>query len=97
MDKREEMVLLMKEFENSGQSQKDFSASKGIRFHKFNYWFRKLKKEMESEIPSSFVRIETAKPDKISGEVIELEYPNGVKVKLNTVDLSLVSRLISLY
>jgi hypothetical protein len=30
MDKREEMALLMEEFLNSGQSQKEFSASRGI-------------------------------------------------------------------
>jgi hypothetical protein len=97
MDNREEIILLMKEFENSGQSQKDFSASKGMRFHKFNYWFRKLKKEKESEIPSGFVRIETAKPINTSKELLELEYPNGVKLKLTSVDLSLVCRLINLY
>jgi hypothetical protein len=35
MDKRKEMILLMEEFEGSGLSQKDFSASKGMGFHRF--------------------------------------------------------------
>ena len=95
MDKREEMVLLMEEFANSGQTQKDFSAARGMAFHTFNYWFRKLKKEKEG--PSGFVRVDTgityAGPD---GE-LELVYPNGVKLKTGSTDLSLLSRLIRLY
>ncbi|MEX2593295.1 MAG: hypothetical protein WD426_11005 [Anditalea sp.] len=47
MDKREEMVLLIEGFLKSGQSQKDFSASKGMAFHTFNYWYRKLKKKTD--------------------------------------------------
>ncbi|MDO6440488.1 hypothetical protein Q4534_23900 [Cyclobacterium sp. 1_MG-2023] len=42
---REEMVELVHEFETSGQTQTLFSESKGIGFHKFNYWYRKLKRE----------------------------------------------------
>jgi hypothetical protein len=97
MDKREEMVLLMKEFENSGLSQKDFSASKGMGFHKFNYWYRKLKKEKANEGSSGFIRIDTLKADSGPAGQLELEYPNGVKIKLSSADLSLVSHLISVY
>lgn len=47
MDKREEVALLMEEFENSGQTQKEFSTSRGMAFPNFNYWFRKLNKKKE--------------------------------------------------
>jgi hypothetical protein len=50
MEKREEMALLMEEFANSGQTQKEFNASKGIGVHKFKYWSWKLKNEKE-EMP----------------------------------------------
>ena len=95
MEKREEMILLMEEFARSGQSQKDFSASKGMGFHKFNYWFRKLKKEREE--PSGFVRVETGTILSVAGEQLELVYPNGVRLKTASGDLSLLSRLIGLY
>ena len=95
MEKREEMALLMEEFAQSGQSQKDFSATRGMGFHKFNYWFRKLKKEREE--PSGFVRVETDTILSGAGEQLELLYPNGVKLKTCSTDLSLLSRLIRLY
>ena len=95
MDKREEMILLMEEFAKSGRSQKEFSASKGIVFHTFNYWFRKLKKEKEE--PAGFVRVETGTALSGATEQLEVVYPNGVKVKTCSTDLSLLSRLIRLY
>ncbi len=95
MDKREEMLLLIEEFGNSGLSQKEFSASKGMPFHRFNYWYRKLKKENEE--PAGFVRVDTRKPDIFPGGHFELEYPNGVRLKTPSCDLSLLSQLITLY
>ena len=95
MEKREEMALLIKEFGQSGQTQKDFSASRGMRFHTFNYWFRKLKKEKEEA--AGFSRVETGGGFSPSGGQLELVYPNGVKLRTDLNDLSLLSRLIRLY
>jgi len=96
MDKREEMALLIEEFSRSGQSQKEFSASKGMAFPTFNYWFRKLKKEKEDT--GGFARVDTAAgAPSGTGEQLELVYPNGVKLKTSSGDLSLLSRLIRLY
>jgi hypothetical protein len=97
MDKRKEMILLMEEFEGRGLSQKDFSASKGIGFPKFSYWYRKLKKEKADESSSGFIRVDTLKSYSVASEQLELEYPNGVKLKLPSVNISLLSQLISLY
>jgi hypothetical protein len=95
MDKREEMLLLMEEFGNSGLSQKEFSTAKGMPFHRFNYWYRKLKKENGE--PAGFVRVDTRKPDVFPVGQFELEYPNGVRLKIPACDLSLLSHLIALY
>lgn len=92
---KEEMLLLMKEFENSGLSQKEFSGSKNIGFHKFNYWYRKLKREQEEL--SGFVRVDTGKTTSHGGSQLELIYPNGVKLKVDCGDLPLLSQLIRLY
>ena len=89
------MALLMEEFAQSGQTQKEFSASKGMGVHKFNYWSRKLKNEKE-ESPA-FVKVETGAHYSGAGEQLELLYPNGVKLKTCSTDLSLLSRLIRLY
>ena len=95
MDKREEMALLMEEFAVSGQSQKEFSASRGIALPTFNYWFRKLRKEKEG--PSGFVRVETGAAPSPAGGQLELVYPNGVRLKTASSDLSLIAGLIRLY
>ena len=89
------MVLLMEEFTNSGLTLKEFSASKGMGVHKFNYWFRKLKNEKEDT--PGFARVETGTVLSGTGEQLELVYPNGVKLKTCSTDLSLLSRLIRLY
>ena len=95
MDKREEMALLMEEFADSGQSQKEFSASRGIALPTFNYWFRKLRKENEGS--PGFVRVETGAAPSPAGGQLELVYPNGVKLKTASSDLSLIAGLIRLY
>ena len=89
------MILLMKEFSQSGQTQREFSAAKGMGIQKFNYWFRKLKSEKDG--CSGFVPVETGAARSGTGEQLELVYPNGVKVRFCSADLSLVSRLIRLY
>jgi len=89
------MALLMEEFAQSGQTQKEFSTARGMAFHTFNYWFRKLKNEKEE--PSGFVRVETGTAISGAGEQLELVYPNGVKLRTCSTDLSLLSRLIRLY
>lgn len=96
MNLKEEMLLLMKEFESSGLTQKEFSASKDLGFHKFNYWYRKLKREKQAS--PGFVLVDTgSRVASIVGDPLEVVYPNGVKLKVACGDLSLLSRLIRLY
>lgn len=91
------MLKLVGEFEGSGMTQREFSTSKGIGFHKFGYWYRKFKKGESGgvEVPG-FLKV-----DGSFGETdragLELEYPNGVKLRLVPADLSLVSGLIRLF
>jgi hypothetical protein len=98
MDKREEMALLMEEFTDSGQSQKEFSASRGIALPTFNYWFRKFKTEKaEKGEARGFSRVDTTAAPSSAGGQLELVYPNGVKLKTASSDLSLIAGLVRLY
>jgi hypothetical protein len=97
MDLREEMIGLVEEFNSCGMTQSAFCDLKGMSFHKFNYWYRKLNKEQTGgEELQGFFRVDAGTVGS-SGRYLELIYPNGVKLKLNAGDLSLVSRLIRLY
>ncbi|MFC4871970.1 IS66 family insertion sequence element accessory protein TnpA [Negadavirga shengliensis] len=92
---REEMTRLVGEYETSGQTQKCFSESRGIGFHKFNYWYRKLQREAAH--PGGFHKIECqgARP---SGDCrAELVYPNGVVLRIDRPEPELLSRLIRMY
>jgi hypothetical protein len=95
MNKREEMVLLMEEFEGSGQSQKQFSGSRGIGFHKFNYWYRKLKRENGEA--AGFLQVDTGNGAPVRENRTEVVYPNGVVLKLGDPDPALLARLICLF
>lgn len=92
---REEMTMLVGEYETSGQTQKCFSESKGIGFHKFNYWYRKLQREAASS--DGFHKIESSVPRPVRDCRVELVYPNGVVLRLDSADPELVSRLVRLY
>jgi hypothetical protein len=96
MDKREEMIRLVEEFNMSGLTQKDFSASKGMGFHQFNYWYRKLKRENVNSEASGFIRVDTGRTESPTGQ-FELEYPNGVKLRVPKGDFKLLYQLIALY
>ena len=95
MDIREEMALLMEEFSRSGQTQKDFSAAKGMGLHKFNYWFRKLKRERET--PAGFARVDMGAAHAGPNAQAELVFPNGIRLRVDAANVSLLSRLIRLY
>ncbi|GAB3655227.1 hypothetical protein GCM10028791_26380 [Echinicola sediminis] len=93
----ETMTSLVCEFEQSGMTQKAFSASKGMGFHKFNYWYRKLKKEAVSkESAARFIEVDTSGAHR-GVSALEVSYPNGVRVSVPSGDLSVVSSLIKLY
>jgi hypothetical protein len=95
-DLAEKMSALVLEFEQSGQSQKDFSASKGMGFHKFNYWYRKLRSEGKVPLSASGF-IEVRKEYAANALPLELIYPNGVRVIVAPDNLGVVSALIKLY
>jgi hypothetical protein len=97
MGLREEMIGLVEEFNGCGMTQGAFSDSKGISFHKFNYWYRKLKKENHGEgLAQQFIKVDT-RSAKVSDDFIELLYPNGVKIKLGASDVELVCRLVRVF
>jgi len=60
-----QMCKLVKDFRDSGQSQKAFAAAHGIKKGKLHYWISKLSKPQQSVTPlavpkKDFVAIEVA-------------------------------------
>ena len=92
MSKQKEMYNLVTEYQSSGLSVKAFSKERGISPSTFGYWIRKKKEE---DHPGGFVEVDTGL--KSSASEMELIYPNGVKLQMNSPDLALIARLVKLY
>ncbi|AWW29481.1 IS66 family insertion sequence hypothetical protein [Echinicola strongylocentroti] len=95
MNLQAEMASLVEEFKTTGLTQKSFSEQKGIGFHKFNYWYRKLRDEQPAGT-TGFLPVRT-QGSSVPAEAMEVVYPNGVKLRVPARDLSLLSGLIRLY
>lgn len=93
MRTKEEMYHLIDGWSISGLTQKQYCKEVGINLSTFAYWVNKKKATLSET--SGFVKVDTSSP--ISLAVIEIGYPNGVKLTLQRLDLALVSQLIRLY
>lgn len=90
MEKRKQMLNLVSEWRESGLSQQQFCKLRGLTLGKFSYWVAQSKPKPDA----GFIAL---KPDKLtrSGKV-EIHYPNGVVIKVDTIDLTVISGLIGL-
>ena len=96
--KSEEMFLLMKEFESSGQSQRLFWEAQGLARSTFQYWWRRYR-QWEQDPPSvqgGFVPLEV-RPARGSTSLagIVITYSDGTRVEIATpVEASFIRQLV---
>jgi transposase-like protein len=93
MSHSEQMYKIVEDYQNSGKTQKEYSQVVGIGKSKLNYWVRKWQ-SLQSQPVNGFVKIEAGFARE---EGVEITYPNGVKLKADKADLSMISQLIRLY
>lgn len=93
MSKEQEMFALIEEFENSSLNGRDFCKAKGLVPSTFYYWKKKKSLE-ESARSGGFIAIH---PKPATDGILELIYPNGIRLRLEASQLSLISRLLRLY
>jgi hypothetical protein len=96
MTKEKQMRVLYDKFlRTSGKTKKDFCLLNNVGLHKYKYWERKFMDESKPE--NGFISI-LAKPsiDPIIHNRLVLEYPNGVKINTEAIDLALIGDLIGL-
>ena len=91
MDQRERMKAEVERWRQSGLSQKEFCNELGMKVGTFAYWVSRSK---ESEKKKGFIPMV---PPAGSVEIIEVSYPNGVRIKVPALDLKTISQLIHLY
>ena len=97
MDKTSHMYSLMSAYENSGLDRISFCNQEGLSLAKFGYWRSKWLKRMKEDVQvegGNFVRFDIAEQTDKSSQSFELHYPNGVWLKLGTMDIGLIKELI---
>ena len=73
-EKREEMLTIVEQWQESGMTQKDYAREHDIKLSKLRYWIRKHREEMD---PDGFI------PLSLPGDTaIRLLYPNGIELQL---------------
>jgi len=86
-EKREHMLSMIADWQQSGKSKKAYCTEKGINEAKFYYWISRSKES--ASFSDTFIAV-----DKVSKEsAIEIIYPNGVRIKVAN-NLGLLSQLI---
>jgi hypothetical protein len=95
--KREKMFLLIEEWQQSGQSQRQFCIKNDIPYHIFIYYNQKYKQQhIGNEGGFLPMEITNTSSHRNSGD-IEVHYPNGVMVRLpGSMNLRMVEHLIKL-
>lgn len=89
----DEWMKMLSEFEGSGLSQKEFVAKHDLSFSTFQYWLYRKSKTVraESASPQRFLPVVAVPSPALVAradvptralEVIELELPSGVRVRL---------------
>ena len=103
MDKQNHMYLLVEEWKSSTMTKGEFSATKSVTYHSFNYWVQKYNQEYTPKESGSEVSFFSV-PDKIGEnkkefqtkrtdcKAVLIELPNGVKISIYQCDALSLSK-----
>lgn len=93
MSKEQEMFALIDEFQIGDLNGRDFCKVKGLVPSTFYYW-KKKKAQIDTGSSTGFV---TIGPNPMMDGNLELIYPNGIRLRLETSQFSLIGKLLRLY
>jgi transposase-like protein len=89
INRQEEMLSLIEQWQESGKSQQLFCQEHDLTYTTFYYWLRRYRRQVEE---SNFLPIEIS-----SGAHIEIRYPGGVILQLPAATkLATLKQLLSL-
>lgn len=76
---REQMFMLIEQWQQSGLTQKAFCGQQSLRYYVFHYWYKRYREQHDvTENGSSFVKLKIAKPVAAGG--VEINYPGGIRL-----------------
>jgi transposase-like protein len=77
---RQQMFMLIAQWQQSGLTQKAYCQQQSIKYHVFHYWY-KCYREEQSGVDSSnstFVKLQMSKPVAIGA--VEIHFSNGTRL-----------------
>lgn len=94
MEKAKKMRAVVKAYHKSGMGATKFASIEKLSLYQLKYWINKLEKERGSK--ASLIQIKPIAASPVN-DWVEIEYPNGIKIKLTTNEAPLLSQLIRVY
>ncbi|MDM1514365.1 IS66 family insertion sequence element accessory protein TnpA [Myroides odoratimimus] len=95
MSKQEIMYSHVEDWKISGLTQSKYCESVGIKLATFSYWVVKYKAKSEStQLDNNFITV--TKGQVSNSQEYEIVYPNGVKLRVQTDNLSELYSLVNL-
>ena len=91
-EKAQRMFALVDQWRTSGQRRHEFCRQHQIKVSTFSYWVTR-KNRADKEQPGGFVTIETAGSSP-SPNLVEIIYPNEVRLRVAGANRSLINQLI---
>lgn len=76
LNQQEEMLTLIEQWQESGQTQQSFCKDHNLAFSKFYYWRKRYRRGMDE---STFLPVDISQGLSTS---IEIRYPDGVVLQL---------------
>jgi transposase-like protein len=92
----EEWIELVREYQKSGLTLKQFAENKNVNRNTFSYWVYKSqrqKRKAKTARKESSAFVEVSIPVK-EEPIIEIQLPNGIRVNLNSVSKDDISFVI---
>lgn len=78
-----EMELLIRKWEQSGQSRADFCREEGLPSWIFQYWLSRSREKRDEESEKGFTEIRV-KGDSLSSGMIRIRHTSGIEVELSS-------------
>ena len=100
---QERRLNLVGGWDESGLSQGEYRSKTGMTIGVFNYWLKKYRalsleaaegEEEEEEGKGSFVELLDPDQQKVQRRYCEIQFPNGLELKLNPSDLGELIKLL---
>ena len=91
---QEEACDILKTFQSSGKTQKDFCKEQGIPVSTFSYWLKRQRKIPKDTLTTpgqkAFVRVKPiAQPSSFSSNpLLRLDFPSGIRLSLFCTEIT---------